>query len=898
MRRAAGFWAALALFALVPALYLATPRLDSDQAITGLMGLHVLRGEFPVFFWKQDHAGVPEAYGAAVTFSLFGVSRRALGLVPAVAAVGLALALYRTGAVLFGAGAGTLAILFATVVSPYVATHYVLARAYYVEHLLLAQLVLLGASLWLTRRLSEPARCRGLMAMGLAGGLGLYCGFQIATALLPAALALLLVEPRLPLRRGAWLGLGAFALGSLPFWLYNFAHDWATLETGARFQGRAAGVETARVIATDLLPVVLGARAYVDTPPHFPGFTAWIAPAIAAAALALLAARVLGGLGRLRRDPALAGEALLLLVIGVNLGLVWWGRYTQVPRYLLPLVPPLALVLARATQLVWRRSRTLAVALAAAYLGAVGIGLVRDLTVLWPSARAAYWQGRAGDEAALAFLRERGLRHAYAFEYWYAPRLTFDAREEVIVAQPYRDRHTPYTVAVDGSPRPAYVLAAETEVFAQWLHATGVRSRRAQAGPYTVFWDFTPPGPAVGLSRAEVTVTSAAGDGAPETLVDARLDTGWASVEGAPGAAWVEVDLGRPRPVAGLTLVTDQPPHGPRALEVRADGGPPLLRLDTGGYAPAWRDGALRSVPARALTVRFAPVVARRLRLTDLGPAGTWAVAELLVLGPADGAATAGPDVAEGRRLEAAGDPAAAVRRYRDAMRRSPDDPDGYAEYSRLAGEFGLLSGWPAQRAARFARVGLLEEAAELYGQLAGGHEPDRVYAELAERRAEVAAARGDAAAARELASRARAARDAPQPARAVFGRVVELTGYDLGPARVRRGDPLDVTYHWRLGETAPPHLVAWVHFVPAGRSEARFGDDHELPGRLPGIGNGAQHVAERRRVVVPPGALPGPYRVVVGVLDPTSGRRLPRWLGGIAPLSGRVELGTIEVTP
>src|SRR6059036_1023534 len=69
------FWALTLLFVLVLGLHLLTPRLDSDQAVTGLMGWHVLQGEFPIFFWAQHHAGVPESYGAAVTFYLFGLSR-------------------------------------------------------------------------------------------------------------------------------------------------------------------------------------------------------------------------------------------------------------------------------------------------------------------------------------------------------------------------------------------------------------------------------------------------------------------------------------------------------------------------------------------------------------------------------------------------------------------------------------------------------------------------------------------------------------------------------------------------------------------------------------------------------------------------------------------------------
>src|SRR5262249_12629784 len=199
-------WALVGLLGLLLALYLTFPRLDADQAITGLIGVYVLHGEFPTFFWMQDHAGVPESYIAAPLFYTFGISRRVLDLVPALGTLALALAVYRPGLLLFGRGPGLLGILFTTVVSAYVAANYTLARAYYVEHLLVGQIVLVGAALWLARPLSEPARCRVAIAMGLAGGLGLYFNFQIVDALVPAVAMLLLVEPSLPLRRAAWLG--------------------------------------------------------------------------------------------------------------------------------------------------------------------------------------------------------------------------------------------------------------------------------------------------------------------------------------------------------------------------------------------------------------------------------------------------------------------------------------------------------------------------------------------------------------------------------------------------------------------------------------------------------------------------------------------------------------------
>src|SRR5437763_13393220 len=90
------FWALTGLFVLVLGLHLLTPRLDSDQAVTGLMCWHVLEGEFPIFFWVQHHAGVPESYGAAVTFYLFGLSRVAFSLFPALAALRLVLLVFCT----------------------------------------------------------------------------------------------------------------------------------------------------------------------------------------------------------------------------------------------------------------------------------------------------------------------------------------------------------------------------------------------------------------------------------------------------------------------------------------------------------------------------------------------------------------------------------------------------------------------------------------------------------------------------------------------------------------------------------------------------------------------------------------------------------------------------------
>src|SRR3990172_6385882 len=63
-------------------VYLLTPNLDSDQAIMGLMGRHILDGEFPIFYWAENYEGPIEAYFASIIFYLFGSSPLTLAFSP------------------------------------------------------------------------------------------------------------------------------------------------------------------------------------------------------------------------------------------------------------------------------------------------------------------------------------------------------------------------------------------------------------------------------------------------------------------------------------------------------------------------------------------------------------------------------------------------------------------------------------------------------------------------------------------------------------------------------------------------------------------------------------------------------------------------------------------------
>jgi len=84
---------------------------DSDEAVPGLMALHMLRGEIPTFYWGQNYGGTPEVGLLAAVFWVFGSSVAALRAVP-IALYGLAaLLLWRIGRRTIGEPCATYAAL-------------------------------------------------------------------------------------------------------------------------------------------------------------------------------------------------------------------------------------------------------------------------------------------------------------------------------------------------------------------------------------------------------------------------------------------------------------------------------------------------------------------------------------------------------------------------------------------------------------------------------------------------------------------------------------------------------------------------------------------------------------------------------------------------------------------
>src|SRR5262245_64099556 len=92
----------------------------------------------------------------------------------------------------------------------------------------LGALVLASAGALLDRRTGVRGQTIAWVALGVAAGLGWWASQMVTMFLAAAALALVMARPRDLLGRGPYLALGCFMAASLPLWIWNLQHEWAT----------------------------------------------------------------------------------------------------------------------------------------------------------------------------------------------------------------------------------------------------------------------------------------------------------------------------------------------------------------------------------------------------------------------------------------------------------------------------------------------------------------------------------------------------------------------------------------------------------------------------------------------------------------------------------------------
>lgn len=180
-----------AALAVRVAAYAATFSATFDTATVGLMALHILKGERPLFYYGQNYMGALEAYAAAALFAVFGVSEFVLSLSPILFSLGWVGATYLLFSELAGDRRVGLAAALCVAV-PGWETLWQCIGSYggYPAAFFLGTLGLwLGVRLAL-RELSPGAQWAHALGLGAAAALGVWTHYVSAAYFVTAALVL------------------------------------------------------------------------------------------------------------------------------------------------------------------------------------------------------------------------------------------------------------------------------------------------------------------------------------------------------------------------------------------------------------------------------------------------------------------------------------------------------------------------------------------------------------------------------------------------------------------------------------------------------------------------------------------------------------------------------------
>jgi hypothetical protein len=456
---------------------LSTPlgRVDSDEAVTGLMARHFLRGEWTTFYWGSYYGGPIESIFAAPLTAVCnsGLVMKALTTL----LYGLAAVLtWQVGKKTVGERAGAVAALLFWLYPAAFVLLSTKSKGWYGASMLIA----LGVML-VVLRLVEQLDRRLVAVLGLLLGLGLWTSALALYIAIPAAAWLVARRPAV--LRHIWLAAGGALLGAAPWIYYNVRYDWVGLTGGAE-PFPAAYFENLEGFFTSLLPRSLGLRM------TFSGqwMGGWLAQI---AYLALLVLFAVYAVRTFRRG----GNATLLAVVALAypffFALAELSWYTDEPRYGLGLGPIIALLVAHGLVTVTQRTWIVVGALAAALLATVlSFNVLFDFSEEHPGTHTL---ASPDMRPLIDYLSRENVDAVYA-EYWLAYALTSEAEEEITATAFVlpQVRYLPYEARVKarGSPE-VFVLyrgSSDHTAFLERMERFRLAPRHDDLGPFSIYW--------------------------------------------------------------------------------------------------------------------------------------------------------------------------------------------------------------------------------------------------------------------------------------------------------------------------------------------------------------------------------------------------------------------------
>ncbi len=454
---------------------------NSDEAVDGLMVRHFLHGHLAVFVWDRPYGGTQELLLAVPGFALFGSSWFALRIVPEALSLVAVILLWRVGLRTIGKPAAGVAAALFWVFPPFMLLDVVRAEGFYASNL-----VYCSALLLLALRIVERTDRFRVASFGLVLGLAFWQTSQIIPIALVTIAWIVWKAPRA--LRLAWIGVPFFALGALPWIVWNARHDWLSLSS--QNAGFGTYLRSLRLLATPLGPMTVGLRAPYSAVPLLP--SAAVVDAIWGVLLLLFCFGAYKSRGR--------NVSLLYVVAAVFPFLYSLASKTSYiegwPEYTVVITPIIVLMLAQLATTYWRAVALLLVASLVTAVTIHRMDVASKIPQPIPAAPRSF-------KPLIAELDRLGIDRVYA-DYWIAYVLDFDSKERIIAVESLFSpptyhhgeatppphpfiRYKPYQAEVQADARHGFVLWRRT--FRQYPIVPQLMKhgyRRIFVGPFVV----------------------------------------------------------------------------------------------------------------------------------------------------------------------------------------------------------------------------------------------------------------------------------------------------------------------------------------------------------------------------------------------------------------------------
>lgn len=486
-------------------LHVPAGMLDGDEAVFGLMAIHILDGrDFPLYCWGAHYAGALISYLGAAAFWLFGTSGIILKSTTLPFVAGYLIITHELARMVFDNRTARVALLLAAIPPAIPLAFSIKATGGYPETLCLGGLVLL-----LAFRLPMPASRteipRGRLALlGLVGGFGLYI-LPLILPYLAVTFFFLLARRRWSLEQGGWVWLliGTI-LGASPMLIYNIVFPFATL---LRLGSRVLEVSRSEALSTGInpLPMLGWIKRYVMSAPGSLWDIFWNLGALmglkgtsgAVLSWTILTVTTLALGYRKKHDfsspsTETLGRWLAWLVPGILL--FAWGAGLNRSRHLVPLYSVLPIGLAALYDQLARYRPWVARASLALMLFGSSVNLIQ-------AASSPSGENVIPLIQAVQQMETQGFYADYYISYQ-----TMFASREAILASPtawtsggvgvVADRTPEVTRQVDQLAAPGYVFwhgSPQAEWFAGGLARRGIRFVRHLTGEFEIFIGLSEP---------------------------------------------------------------------------------------------------------------------------------------------------------------------------------------------------------------------------------------------------------------------------------------------------------------------------------------------------------------------------------------------------------------------